>query len=90
MSKKHLRYKQIDVFTSTAFYGNPVAVILDAEHLSDEQMQQIANWTNLSETTFVLPTANPTADSQSNLGASVPIPASVGTPHMWASSTPTR
>ena len=48
------RFKQVDAFTSRPFYGNPVAVVLDADDLSDEHMQRIANWTNLSETTFVL------------------------------------
>jgi PhzF family phenazine biosynthesis protein len=48
------RFKQVDAFTSRPLYGNPVAVVLDADDLSDEQMQRIANWTNLSETTFVL------------------------------------
>ena len=45
----------MDVFTDTPYLGNPVAVVLGAEGLSDEQMQQFASWTNLSETTFVLP-----------------------------------
>ena len=48
------RFKQVDAFTSRPLMGNPVAVVLDADGLSDEQMQRIANWTNLSETTFVL------------------------------------
>ncbi len=48
-------FKQVDVFTSVPFLGNPVAVILDGASLSTEQMQRIARWTNLSETTFVLP-----------------------------------
>lgn len=47
-----LKFKQVDVFTSLPFYGNPVAVIFDADDLTDEQMCKIANWTNLSETTF--------------------------------------
>ena len=47
-----LKFKQVDVFTSRPFYGNPVAVIFDADDLTDEEMQKIANWTNLSETTF--------------------------------------
>lgn len=55
-------YKQVDVFTSAAFKGNPVAVILDAEGLSAGQMQAIANWTNLSETTFVTRATDPAAD----------------------------
>jgi PhzF family phenazine biosynthesis protein len=46
-------FKQVDVFTDRAGYGNPVAVILEAEGLSDEEMQRLANWTNLSETVFV-------------------------------------
>ncbi len=56
------RFKQIDVFTSVAFKGNPLAVVLDAEGLNADQMQAIARWTNLSETTFVLAPADPQAD----------------------------
>jgi PhzF family phenazine biosynthesis protein len=48
-------FNQIDVFTTVACRGNPVAVVLDGEGLSTEQMQRFAHWTNLSETTFVLP-----------------------------------
>jgi PhzF family phenazine biosynthesis protein len=55
-------FKQVDVFTGVPFKGNPVAVVLRADGLSSEQMQQIANWTNLSETTFVLPAARAGAD----------------------------
>jgi PhzF family phenazine biosynthesis protein len=47
------RIHTVDVFTSVPFRGNPVAVVLDGDGLSTEQMQAIANWTNLSETTFV-------------------------------------
>ncbi|ENU07894.1 PhzF family phenazine biosynthesis protein [Acinetobacter calcoaceticus] len=57
-------FKQVDVFTSQAFKGNPVAVIMDASTLTSEQMQAIANWTNLSETTFVLPATVSQADYQ--------------------------
>jgi PhzF family phenazine biosynthesis protein len=49
-----LPFRQVDVFTDTRYLGNPVAVVLDADDLSDEQMQSFASWTNLSETTFVL------------------------------------
>ncbi|HJQ58619.1 MAG TPA: PhzF family phenazine biosynthesis protein, partial [Vineibacter sp.] len=49
-----LRFKQVDVFTDTPFAGNPVAVVLGADDLDGATMQRIANWTNLSETTFVL------------------------------------
>ena len=57
-----LPFKQVDVFTRKPFMGNPVAVILDGAALSTEQMQQIANWTNLSETTFVVPVTQDGAD----------------------------
>ena len=51
-------FRQVDVFTTEPYRGNPVAVVHDAEGISDEQMQRFAHWTNLSETTFVLsPTA---------------------------------
>lgn len=55
-------FRQVDVFTSVPFKGNPVAVIMDARSLTSRQMQEIARWTNLSETTFVLPPENPAAD----------------------------
>ncbi len=55
-------FKQVDVFTNVPFKGNPVAVVLKADGLSTEQMQQIANWTNLSETTFVVPATDAGAD----------------------------
>lgn len=48
-------FKQVDVFTAVPYLGNPVAVVLDATGLNTEQMQAMARWTNLSETTFVLP-----------------------------------
>src|SRR5688572_22841429 len=49
-----LRFKQVDVFTDRPFYGNPVAVVIGAEALGTAEMQRIAGWTNLSETTFLL------------------------------------
>ena len=55
-------FKQIDVFTSVRYKGNPVAVVLRADELTTEQMQQFSNWTNLSETTFVVPTTTSDAD----------------------------
>jgi PhzF family phenazine biosynthesis protein len=48
------QFRQVDVFTETPYFGNPVAVVLGADGLSGEQMQLLARWTNLSETTFVL------------------------------------
>ena len=56
------RFQQVDVFSSRPYFGNPVAVVLDAEGLDDEQMQRIAAWTNLSETTFVREPSQPSAD----------------------------
>src|SRR5688572_27783474 len=49
-----MRFKQVDVFTDRPFLGNPVAVVIGAEALSTAEMQRIAGWTNLSETTFLL------------------------------------
>lgn len=48
-------FKQVDVFTAQPYLGNPLAVVLDGTHLSTEDMQSFARWTNLSETTFLLP-----------------------------------
>jgi PhzF family phenazine biosynthesis protein len=56
------RYTQLDVFTDRGLFGNPLAVVHDAEGLSDEQMARFARWTNLSETTFLLPPTDPAAD----------------------------
>ena len=57
-----LPFKQVDVFTRKPFFGNPVAVVFEAAKLSDSEMQRIAAWTNLSETTFVLPPSTADAD----------------------------
>jgi PhzF family phenazine biosynthesis protein len=56
------RFKQVDVFTARPLFGNPVAVVLDAEGLGDATMHRLAAWTNLSETTFVLSPTTPEAD----------------------------
>jgi trans-2,3-dihydro-3-hydroxyanthranilate isomerase len=53
-----LRFVQVDVFTDTPFCGNPLAVILDGQGLTGEQMQAIAREMNLSETTFILPSTD--------------------------------
>ena len=55
-------FAQVDVFSSTPYLGNPVAVVLDASGLDDQAMQRLARWTNLSETTFVLPPTPSDAD----------------------------
>jgi len=55
-------FTQVDVFSATPYLGNPVAVVLDGTDLTDQEMQHLARWTNLSETTFVLPPIAPEAD----------------------------
>jgi PhzF family phenazine biosynthesis protein len=55
-------FQQVDVFTAVAFKGNPLAVVVGADGLTDRQMAAIANWTNLSETTFLLAPADLEAD----------------------------
>ncbi|MDP4771382.1 MAG: PhzF family phenazine biosynthesis protein [Limnohabitans sp.] len=92
-------FQQVDVFTDAALLGNPLAVVLDGEGLSDAQMQAFARWTQLSETTFVLP---PTpagvaggADYRVRIftpGAELPFAGhpTLGTAHAWlnAGNTP--
>jgi PhzF family phenazine biosynthesis protein len=56
------RFSQVDVFTSEFLRGNPVAVVHDAAGISDGDMAAFARWTNLSETTFLLPPTHPGAD----------------------------
>jgi len=56
------RFSQVDVFSEDAFGGNPVAVVHDAQGLDSNAMQRFAAWTNLSETTFLLPPTRPGAD----------------------------
>jgi PhzF family phenazine biosynthesis protein len=56
------RYSELDVFTAVPLLGNPLAVVHDGRGLSDAQMASFARWTNLSETTFLLPPTSPEAD----------------------------
>src|SRR6476646_1327638 len=90
-------FAQVDVFTAEPYRGNPVAVVLDASGLSDADMQQIAHWTNLSETTFVLPPSEAAADYRVRIFTpTVELPfaghPTLGTCHAWlaASRTPQR
>lgn len=88
LSLMRRRFSQVDVFGSERYRGNPVAVVLDGEGLSADQMQQFANWTNLSETTFVLPPAAPGADYRVRIFTpSVELPfaghPTLGTCHAW-------
>jgi PhzF family phenazine biosynthesis protein len=82
------RFRQVDVFTTEAYRGNPVAVVLDAEDVSPEDMLRVANWTNLSETTFVLPPTVPEADYAVRIFTpTVELPfaghPTLGTAHAW-------
>ena len=61
MTRTH-RFTQLDVFTAVALRGNPLAVVHDAVGLTDERMAEFARWTNLSETTFLLPPTDVGAD----------------------------
>ncbi|HYA65408.1 MAG TPA: PhzF family phenazine biosynthesis isomerase, partial [Burkholderiaceae bacterium] len=57
-------YCEVDVFGAQAYLGNPLAVVLDAKGLDAQQMQQFARWTNVSETSFLLPPSLPQANYQ--------------------------
>jgi PhzF family phenazine biosynthesis protein len=81
-------FRQVDVFATTPYYGNPVAVVLDGRDLTTEAMQHFASWTDLSETTFVLPATEPTADYRVRIFTpSVELPfaghPTLGTCHAW-------
>lgn len=81
-------FKQVDVFTAEPYRGNPLAVVLDADGLPDEQMQRFARWTNLSETTFVLPPQSAQADYRVRIftpGGELPFAGhpTIGTCHAW-------
>jgi PhzF family phenazine biosynthesis protein len=90
-------FSQVDVFTTEPYSGNPVAVVLDGAGLSTDAMQRFARWTNLSETTFVLPPESPDADYRVRIftpGRELPFAGhpTLGTCHAWleAGGTPRR
>src|ERR1700677_4752993 len=62
MDDVHRQFRQVDVFAEEPFVGNPVAVVHGADGLADEEMRLFARWTNLSETTFLLPPTDERAD----------------------------
>ena len=81
-------FKQIDVFNATPYFGNPLAVVLDGNGLDDAAMQRFARWTNLSETTFVLPPTQSTADYRLRIftpGGELPFAGhpTLGSCHAW-------
>ena len=88
-------YRQVDVFTATPYYGNPLAVVLDGSGLSEDEMQRFARWTNLSETTFLLPPTQAGADYRVRIytpGGELPFAGhpTLGSCHAWleAGGTP--
>jgi PhzF family phenazine biosynthesis protein len=81
-------FKQVDVFTSTPYFGNPLAVVLDGSGIDDAAMQRFAAWTHLSETTFVLPPTEPRADYRVRIftpGGELPFAGhpTLGSCHAW-------
>lgn len=81
-------FAQVDVFTAEPYRGNPVAVVLDGEGLTDEEMAAFARWTNLSETTFVQAATDPAADYRLRIftpGGELPFAGhpTIGSAHAW-------
>jgi len=82
------RFRQVDVFAALPLLGNPVAVVHDADDLTDEQMAAFARWTNLSETTFLLAPRDPAADYRLRIftpGGELPFAGhpTLGSAHAW-------
>ena len=85
------RFRQINVFSDEPLGGNPLAVVLDSEGLTPENMQEYARWTNLSETAFVLPPGVPAADYKVRIftpTTELPFAGhpTLGTCHAWRTS----
>jgi PhzF family phenazine biosynthesis protein len=83
-----LRFSQVDVFSPEPLLGNPVAVVHDADHLSDDDMARFARWTNLSETTFLLSPTRADADYRLRIwtpGGELPFAGhpTLGSAHAW-------
>ena len=90
-------FHQVDVFSAVPGLGNALAVVHDAEGLDDEAMQAFARWTNLAETTFLLPPTDPAADYRVRIfTTSTELPfaghPTLGTAHAWleAGGAPAR
>lgn len=82
------RFRQVDVFSAEPLLGNPVAVVHDADALTDDQMAAFARWTNLSETTFLLRPTDPAADYRLRIftpGGELPFAGhpTLGSAHAW-------
>lgn len=82
------RFAQLDVFTDQPLFGNALAVVVDGDGLSTDEMQRFANWTNLSETTFLVPPTDPAADYRVRIftpAAELPFAGhpTLGSAHAW-------
>lgn len=87
-SRRARRFAQLDVFAATPYFGNPVAVVLDGDGISDDAMARFAAWTNLSETTFVVPASSADADYRLRIftpGREIPFAGhpTLGSAHAW-------
>ncbi|MGO0574987.1 PhzF family phenazine biosynthesis protein [Ornithinimicrobium panacihumi] len=83
-----LRFSQVDVFSSHGLLGNPLAVVHDADDLTDDDLAAFARWTNLSETTFLLRPTDPAADYRVRIfttGGELPFAGhpTLGSAHAW-------
>jgi PhzF family phenazine biosynthesis protein len=88
MQRHSREFAQVDVFSHTPYLGNPVAVVLEADGLTDDEMARVARWTNLSETTFVLTPTDPAADYRLRIftpGGELPFAGhpTLGSAHAW-------
>ncbi len=84
-------FKQVDVFTDQPYFGNPLAVVMDGSGLDDAAMARFAQWTNLSETTFLLPPTDDSADYRVRIftpGGELPFAGhpTLGSCHSWLQS----
>lgn len=84
-------FRQVDVFTAKPLKGNPLAVVLEADAISDATMAAFGNWTNLSETTFLLKPTHPDADYRVRIFTptrELPFAGhpTLGSCHVWLSS----
>ncbi|MGH9107708.1 MAG: PhzF family phenazine biosynthesis protein [Acidimicrobiales bacterium] len=85
-------FVQVDVFGAAPYAGNPLGVVLEAQGLSGDEMQQLTSWANLSETTFVLAPTDPGADYLARIFSpmgELPFAGhpTLGTAHAWMAHT---
>lgn len=90
-ASERFAFRQVDVFSPQAFRGNPLAVVINADALTDAQMVLFSKWTNLSETTFLLKPTDPSADYRVrifSLGEELPFAGhpTLGSCHAWLAS----